>query len=564
MYGAKKETQLGERHGSKMKKTKKNRKKKVIVSLIACFVVVVAVSGFIFLRGKKDKSYASNRQSTISLEKMDLTKSISATGTVNSRKSKSVSAAVQDVRIKKLLVQVGDTVNKGDKLVEFDESDLQEALSDAEENLSDIRTSANKEIASAQKQYDSAVSTKKSDTSDQAKKVAKAKQEKKEAAAAVKTAKKNLKSAKNAQEKASCQESLTKAEETLKQAESTLENAIETRRNTLKQDRSSVENASSSLETTRSNAEKSIKEARKQVEEAREALDQCSVTAPISGIVTAVNAEAGDVYSGDSLLQIDDTSAYVVTTSVDEYDVSNVEVGQRVVILTEATDEDELEGKISFVAPSLQTSSTSSGSQSGETSGMSSSNSSSGYEVTVKLTDTDERLRMGLTAKCSIILEEVQDIYAVPYDAVHEDSDGSYYINVIGDGGTEGGDEESSESSEQRGRPDKDSGNGSDGDTDKASGNSSDENTGAANTRKITVTKGMESDYYVEISGDSLSEGLKVVIPTDTVSGSSDSGQSQSGIDLPGMGGGNTDGGFDGNKGGGMPGGGMPGGGGRP
>lgn len=34
-------------------------------------------------------------------------------------------------------------------------------------------------------------------------------------------------------------------------------------------------------------------------------------------------------------------------------------------------------------------------------------------------------------------------------------------------------------------------------------------------TRRIPVTKGIESDYYVEISGEGIEEGLEVVVPAD-------------------------------------------------
>ncbi len=34
-------------------------------------------------------------------------------------------------------------------------------------------------------------------------------------------------------------------------------------------------------------------------------------------------------------------------------------------------------------------------------------------------------------------------------------------------------------------------------------------------TRRIPVTKGIESDYYVEISGEGIVEGLEVIVPAD-------------------------------------------------
>lgn len=47
-------------------------------------------------------------------------------------------------------------------------------------------------------------------------------------------------------------------------------------------------------------------------------------------------------------MQIEDVHSFVVTSSVDEYDINNVETGQKVVILTEATGEEELEGEITL------------------------------------------------------------------------------------------------------------------------------------------------------------------------------------------------------------------------
>ncbi len=475
-------------------------KRRIIIAVGLLAVVIAATAVFMALRGRKKPIQASNRQSTLSLERMNLTKSISATGSLESRKSRSVSAAVQNVEVQKLLVQVGDSVKKGDELVRFDRSDLEEALSDAQENLSNVKSSSNQEITRAQKQYNTAVANRRSDQSQQQEKLSRAKESVEKAKKEVQSVRKQWKAAKDAQEKASCQEKLTRAEEALQQAKSERDNIKESQSSTNRQNASSIDNAQAALDTARSNAEKSVKEAQKQVDEAQETLEKCSLTAPMDGIVTAVNAEEGELYSGGTLVKIDDTSAFVVTATVDEYDISNVEKGQKVVILTEATGEEELEGEITFVAPSAGSTSQSSVSQ--EAGAGASSSSSDGYEIQLRVKTKDERLRMGMTAKCSIILEEAQDVFAVPYDAVHEDHNGNTYINAVGDSGNE----------------------------------------------KVSVQKGMESDYYVEISGDGLIEGLRVVIPTDDTAESTEQ-KDDSAMDSK-----HEQGGFE--KG--MPGGGMP------
>ena len=355
-------------------KLKKHRKKIVVIAVILLLAIaVVVIIGKVKNGQTKKGKQEIQKENTVSLEKMDLTKSISATGTIESKEFREVSANVNGVTINKVNVSVGDEVKKGKSLITFDETDLQESL------------------------------------------------------------------------------------------------------------------------------------------------DKCAVTAPMDGIVTSISVQEGDTYSGGTILQIEDVSGYTISTSVDEYDISNVKVGQKVIVLTEATDEDELEGEVTFVAPSTESSSGSSSSQSGESGAMtSSSSSSSGYEVQIALKNADERLKLGLTARCSIVEEEAADVFAVPYDAISQNTNGESVINV------------------------------------------SEGENGSISKKQIVVTKGMESDYYVEVQSDELTEGMKVIIPTDSTS---DSTSEESGNDSLGglLGGG---GGMQGGSGGGP--GGAPGGGGRP
>ena len=490
---------------------KKHKKGTVILSV----VVVAAIAAVVILpktllKGKESTQKMQAKQNTIQLSKMDLTSSISATGTLESANSKTVSAGVSNVKIKKVLVSEGDTVKKGQSLVTFDESELQTTLSDAKESLSDTITQNASQLKSAKRKLSDAKET----YTTQKKKL------QKEVASAKKTyeaAKKAVSQAKNEQEK-------TKANQTLQQAKSAYEQAVSQQTSSNKQNKESIENAKESVTTTENSNKKSLKEAQKSVDDATEALENCAITAPISGTITAVGVEAGDTYSGGDMFEISDCSKFQVSTTVSEYDIANVKKGQKVVILTDATDDTEIQGEITYVAlttGSSLSSSSSSSSGNGATAqssagggSSSSSSSSSGYEVTIKVKDSNDKLRVGMTAKCSIILKEAKDVYAVPYDAIHTNNSGDSVIYV------------------------------QDG----------------TSKKEVTVTKGMESDYYVAVSGDGLSEGLNVIIPSDSTSSSSSKDSSDS-SGLSGMlGGGGGQGG--GNMGGGAPSGGGPGGGG--
>lgn len=421
----------------------------LIVAIVTAAIVCLTKSG----QGKNEimSEKAKSRQSTILLAKQDLVTSISATGTIEAAKSKSVTASVNGAEVQKVYVAVGDTVKKGAKLLTFDTETLSENLADAKENLSDVTEEADESITQA--------NTK-------------------------------LRTTKSAYQKAKAK---------------TPQNEQE-----ISQAKEAYTEAKTQLQTAKKNKTKAVKEATKKVEEAEEALKQCTVTAPIAGMITSLSVEAGDTYAGGSLLQIDDTSSYIITTTVDEYDISSVKVGQKVVALTETTGDDELEGTILFVSPTKGD---------GNMNGMNSG--SDGYEVKISLNSDDDRLRLDLTAKLSIVIEEAEDVFAVPYDAVHETEDGKKVIYVAND--MQMSDTQESEKD--------------------------------ATYTEIEVTVGMETDYYVEISGADLSEGMRVIMEVEEADETDDTQEDE--FALPGMQGGDR----DGMPGGGMQGGDMPSGG---
>lgn len=480
--------------------TKKFKSRKMLYILLLAAIIAVIAGSIIFvcLRPSATKESAAQNSNVISLAKQDLTQSISATGTVKSANSRTVSAKVTNLTIKSVKVKVGDQVKKGETLVTFDNSDLKNALADARENLSTVRSDAERSISSARQQLSEAQETSNFDSAKAAKSVSKAKKELSDAKKQIASLKKKIKAAKNQAQKKELQTQLVKAQETKSQALSNYENALSNKDSSARQNSSSIRTAQNAVDNANSSGDKSIKEAKKQVTEAEKNLKNCSVTAPISGVVTAVNAEKGDIYSGGNLFQIDDTSSFTVTTTIDEYDISNVSVGQRTVILTEATDDEEIQGEISFIAPSTSstisgTSSTNGGS--GAVTASTTTASTDGYEVVIDITGKHDKLKMGLTAKCSIIIEEASNVFAVPYDAVHKSNNGDFVIHVTED---------------------------------------------KNNTEKyqeIPVTKGMESDYYLEIQGESLKEGMLVIIPTDKTEKATEQNDSeQNGFDFGGQG----------------------------
>ena len=223
-----------------MKWMKKHKGIVIGILLVAALGTVGVIIYPKMTRAKKQES-KQTRQNTVELTKMDLTTSVSATGTIESAATKTVSADVSNVEIKKVKVSEGDEVKKGDTLVTFDESDLKETLTEAEENLADAQSEASDNLESAQKKLTEAKSTYAKQKTKQAKAVASAKK-------AYESAKKAVSSAKTSQEK-------EKAKEALSTAKSAYEKAKEEQENTNSQNKSAIEEAQSSLKTTKKNNE---------------------------------------------------------------------------------------------------------------------------------------------------------------------------------------------------------------------------------------------------------------------------------------------------------------------
>ncbi len=192
---------------------------------------------------------------------------------------------------------------------------------------------------------------------------------------------------------------------------------------------STLQSRQDSLTSSQLNAATSGMSDQQQIDRYLEQIAACSVTAPISGVVTAVNLETGDSYNGGTIVTIEDISSYEVTVEIDEYDISKIEVGQRVVIKTNGTGDLELEGEVISIAP------------------RATGGSSVTYTVKTSIDTPCENLRMDMTAKLSIIISSKENVLTVPYAAVQTAEDGSYYIEVAEEGGTAEAGQESCECS---------------------------------------------------------------------------------------------------------------------
>ncbi len=100
-----------------------------------------------------------------------------------------------------------------------------------------------------------------------------------------------------------------------------------------------------------------VKRAEADLARARAMLGETKITAPFAGVITEKRAEVGQVTAtGEPLLVLEDQSTLKFRTSVKEQDVPHIEKGDRITVTIDALDDLILEGAVTRIIPSGDTS----------------------------------------------------------------------------------------------------------------------------------------------------------------------------------------------------------------
>lgn len=598
----------------------RRHKKRTALILVLVLAAALVLRGFLF-RSAPTSSYQFVRTTT--LQKSSLTDSVSVNGTVKSGSEASVTVAdsAKNYKVSEVRVTVGDKVKKGDVIAVLDTQDLQEQITSARQSYADS-------VQSAQTSYDRAVQDLNTSTVqhennliDLQDKISKADKDLESAKSDLEDAEDNEDDAEDAYDDAKAKydkikaaydsaaasistytEAKEKAADALSEAQKALndliasgadENSNEYKNalaeideknengakakydqavkdlenaqnncsvtelglygfNSIASALSDAENSKEQTKTAYENAQKAADSAQKAVDNARQqvqsahnsydqeknyssltnkvqnvedsatkleqtsrtpdslkdlqgTLDECTLKATMDGTITGLNATVGSVCSG-TVATIQNTSALVVEVTIPASSVSKLSTGMACRITSDATGNHEIKGTLTQIDP------------------VANDQGTFGAKVTVSGEDTG--LLIGISAKVEIVISEKQGVFSVPRDAVGTAEDGSSY--VLRKTGGEGVD---------------------------------------STFEEVTVTTGEGNDYYIEISGEELSEGDVIRSSADLTQGIETAGESEADAMQPdavpmqqadavvGGSGGNA-----GGPGGGAPGGGGPGG----
>ena len=326
----------------------------------------------------------------------------------------------------------------------------------------------------------------------------------------------------------------------------------------------------SSYQDTVDSAKASVANAEESLSSTQESIGNYTITAPISGTIITKTSKAGDkIQNGSStttMAVIYDMSSMQFSMNIDELDISSVSVGQSVTVTADAFSDQTFTGTVTNVSME-----------------GTASNGVTYYPVTVTLDDYGD-LRPGMNVEGTITLDEADDVIAIPVDALQrgnvvyvKDSDdtGSKSRETSEDSGNAGSAESAAGSEDASGEAEEDGGSENGARAPETGGSDSGkaeagENSGAEKSRDgnaagaesmtdtncpegfhaVTVTTGLTSSDYVEITSGNLSEGDVVYISQSTVSSTEDTGMM---MGQGGPGGGGPDGNGRPSGGGGAP-----------
>ena len=397
--------------------------------------------------------------------------------------------------IEKQIAELESSIRNADALAANDVKLKQENLSDAKQDQASALSKASGQIDKAQAGYDelvtkrdkcqNSITTKKNDLNN----TAAAREDAKSQAADAQNAAQSARAQANAnpQDK-QLADAASEAERTYAQkqdlytqlaakcdsltAEITgLEAELGTYADSLKSAQEAVETAKTGYKDTQTSTNRSVATAQNtvdmqkyqtsgtsdqkdQLEELKKQLTDCTLYAPCSGVVTAVNVSVGDKNTaGQTMITIENTGVLKVIVSVDESDILKIQEGMKATVTTDATGDEEIDGTVTRVVRVKN-----------QSANASDTNTASGYSAEITIDRTD--LLVGMSAKAKIVIQDRGSMLAVPYDLIQTDENGNSYVFVAKDNGD-----------------------------------------GTATAVKKNIETGEEVDYYTEVTGGDLKEG---------------------------------------------------------
>ena len=415
--------------------------------IILVFLLILATgTGLVCARGvfRSEKKPQLRLPDVSIVEQGDLSKRVTASGTTVAADPVSIFIELSQ-EVEEVFAEVGDQVNEGELLVTYDIEDTQRELNDkladakvtaenaqislnelyepinetellelqsqvasAEKNIEDIKSQINNyniKISQAQTDADNAQKTM-NNYVELLSVGGASQQEYDDAEQSYQRALDSLTQAQS--DKASAELSLQTAELSLEKAKLNLEDGknkvnSSTTQNSIKKQQNTLETAQRNVSSIQYNINKLTS----------------ATYSPISGTIIESNAVEGQMLTDSTvMMKIADLSNLDVEAQVSEYDIAQIQVGQKVEMTNDGIEGKIYTGTVTKIEPTASSQSTMSGTE-------------TVVPIVIHMDNPDALMKPGFSLDLEIIVEDLSDVTYVPLSAVGKEKDDSYYVYKV-------------------------------------------------------------------------------------------------------------------------------------
>ena len=375
------------------------KQKKWLIAGIALLVAAAVAVTAVVLHKKHRGGDEGLGVEVVTVAKQDMSQSISVTGKVASSKTMSVTSDLT-AKVKTLNVELGDHVKKGDVLLAFDISDLDEQIKTLEQQTSRAAKAKAREKEKLQRALDQAVADGNEAVKDAAAEADKAYQA----------------WAKLAADPEAEAEEVDAAKDAYYAAEKAVNAAV-------KEGNANVNAAQEAIEDADYASNDDDNDTAKELAKLYRQRNNATIKAEQDGIVTQLNTSVGSTPEG-TLMRIEDDTALTIQVGVKAKDIVRLEKGMRAELTSDAYPDQTFSGTVTKVVNFTSSEAGSDGEEGGD--------SGDGYRANITI-DEGDGLLLGMGVKVKIYLQEGEEAMAVPYDSIIEEDGTSYVYRAVPD-----------------------------------------------------------------------------------------------------------------------------------
>lgn len=176
------------------------------------------------------------------------------------------------------------------------------------------------------------------------------------------------------------------------------------------------------LEKTREQSRATVSQLKSVLRDSKRQLGETDIVSPLDGVVTKKLVQEGELVaslssfsSGTPIVRVEDRTAMLVKLDINEIDVAKLKVGMKARVSVDALPGVDFDGRISKIAPASKTDA---------------ANPSSAvvkYEVEVRIEKADERLKSGMSAKCTMDAIRRDKVLTIPIEYLGQEGE-RYYV----------------------------------------------------------------------------------------------------------------------------------------